>query len=105
MRKKEIKHLWSRLFDKEDKVEFKNLTDQEFEDIVKVLERIKSPFNYEINRAGKTILLWKPSNPDLFFKEYGALLFLLAILKQRLLRERLKIGIGRKNKNRSKGKK
>lgn len=73
--------LWKRLFGEEDKAELRDLSNLEFDRLVEILELVKTPIEYEIDRAGKSILLWKPKDNVGGWKEYAYFLFLLSMLK------------------------
>ena len=81
------KKLWSRLFGEEDHAELKDLSDDEFEKLTKILGRLKIGIDWEGNKATRTIYLWRPKttgNPmaDLVaLSEYADFLFLISMLK------------------------
>lgn len=79
--KKEVKQFWSHLFGEEDHAELSNLSDEEFDNLVKLLSRIKTPIDWEADKVTKKILLWKPKDPTIMVREYGAIIFLLACMK------------------------
>lgn len=78
---KEAKRFWTHLFGEEDRAELKELSDKEFDNLVKLLSKINTPIDWEADKATKKILLWKPKDPTIMVREYGAIIFLLACMK------------------------
>lgn len=86
--KKDAKKLWSRLFGEEDQAKLRDLTDTQFDRLVNNLENMDAKIEWEANKAGKTILLWKPKENDPFWKDYAYFLLLLSFLNNRKSAER-----------------
>lgn len=91
------KRLWSHLFGEEDKAELKNLTQGEYDRLVGVLGNLEISIDWEADRAGRSILLWKPKSKELLSQEYFSLILLIA-LSTGIGRKKW-LGSGRKNKN------
>ena len=103
MKEKEANKLWNRLFGESDEAVLKTLTNEEFDTLVDILENTNTPIEWEADKAGKTVHLWKPTNFVLTAKEYAPLILLLAMSTSKTGRKLLH-EVRRKNKNSSKNK-
>jgi len=94
-----IERLWKRLFGARDEATFRDFTDESFEEIVKFLEKITTSIEWEIDRASRKIIIWKPKE-DL----KGAMDFLLLLSMIQSRERRRQNEIRRSNSNNSKSK-
>lgn len=77
-REVDINRLWKRLFGPQDDVDLSSLTDEEFENLVKFLENVKTRLEWQVDRASKRIIVWKPQEDIEAALQF---LMLLGILK------------------------
>lgn len=90
-REVDINRLWKRLFGEQDQVEFKKLTEKEFEKLIKFLEGVNThDLEWEADPVNKRIILWKPKEDTRKVINFLLLLSCLNIKELDLLEARRK---------------